>query len=99
MDPRLNRPKPMDGMNRSRNLMLKDRSYASRPSASDKVLSNRPIMANIEVSYACQSVNSNYNNPFIPILPRIADPPPAPVAVTVQRPPMPQVPNLQMPPK
>jgi hypothetical protein len=84
----MNRPNVLDGVNRSRNMMLKDRSYASKPSpmTGPSNIMQRPNTSNTDASFACLSVNSNYNNPFMPMLPRIADPPPMPVQPDRQKP-------------
>uniref|UniRef100_A0A914YHH3 Uncharacterized protein n=1 Tax=Panagrolaimus superbus TaxID=310955 RepID=A0A914YHH3_9BILA len=74
----MNRPNVLD--NRSRNMMLKDQSYASKPSPMhDKNIMQRSNITNTGASFASLSINSNYSNPFMPILPRISDPPPMPV--------------------
>uniref|UniRef100_A0AC34GRM8 Uncharacterized protein n=1 Tax=Panagrolaimus sp. ES5 TaxID=591445 RepID=A0AC34GRM8_9BILA len=75
----MNRPNVLDG-NRSRNMMLKDQSYASKPSPMEnKNVMQRSNVTNTAASFASLSMNSNYSNPFMPILPRISDPPPMPV--------------------
>ncbi|KAE9555771.1 hypothetical protein FO519_000985 [Halicephalobus sp. NKZ332] len=77
----MNRPKPYDGVNRTRNMMLKGNTYAGQSSSSDKVFQQRQSGPSHETSYAVQTLNSNYHNPFIPVFPRIADPCPMPVIV------------------
>lgn len=69
----MNRPNVLP----SRNLMLKNPSYSSKPSPMEKP----PQRGNTpqDASYACVPFNSNAHNPFIPVLSRISDPPPMPV--------------------
>lgn len=77
----MNRPKPYDGVNRTRNMMLKGNTYAGQSSSTDKVFQQRQSGPSHETSYAVQTLSSNYHNPFIPVFPRIADPCPVPVIV------------------
>uniref|UniRef100_A0AC34QN84 Uncharacterized protein n=1 Tax=Panagrolaimus sp. JU765 TaxID=591449 RepID=A0AC34QN84_9BILA len=75
----MNRPKPYDGVNRTRNMMLKGNTYAGQSTSNEKVFQQRQTGPMYDTSYAVHLLNSNYNNPFIPVFPRISDPAPTPV--------------------